>query len=182
MISFFKNFGKGILYVLVLPFLLVGLAIYAVVALFIFLFMSVKALILFFTGRSIFDDTEEDKEAKKRIAKANGTYVEEASIPTQQEGVNTTKGIENDPFYIPDYMKSEEDRQQMVVEEEKVEEQMPQLEEENKQEIFEEQVKEKVEINEEIPQKSPQNDAFFAIEEDEEDESKDSSGVDIHFE
>ncbi len=71
MISFFKNFGKGVLYVLVLPFLLVGMAIYGVVALFIFIFLAIKGLVLFFTGRSLYEDLPEDIEAKKRLAPAS---------------------------------------------------------------------------------------------------------------
>ena len=59
---------KLVLYVLVLPFLLVGMALYAVVAFFVFIFLSIKGLVLFFTGRSLYEDLPEDIEAKKRLA------------------------------------------------------------------------------------------------------------------
>ena len=67
MISFFKNFARGVLYVLVLPALVVGLALYAVISIFVFIYLGIKGLILFFTGRSLYEDLPEDKEAKKRI-------------------------------------------------------------------------------------------------------------------
>ena len=85
MLNFFKSFGKGILYVLVLPFLLVGLALYGVVAIFIFIFLAIKGLVLFFTGRSLYEDLPEDKEAKRRIAIANGGVVEEENEPEQEK-------------------------------------------------------------------------------------------------
>ena len=114
MVSFFKNFGKGVLYVLVLPFLLVGLAVYGVVAFFIFIFLAIKGLVLFFTGRSLYEDLPEDIEAKKRLA---GTPTSEPVKVTnedissalnnnvqEEKTVNTT-----DPFYVPEYLKPEQE-------------------------------------------------------------------------
>lgn len=65
MVNFFKNFGKGILYVLVLPFLLVILALYFGVSIIIFIYLGFKGIILFLTGRNLFGDFPEDIEAKK---------------------------------------------------------------------------------------------------------------------
>lgn len=64
MVSFFKSLGRGILYVIGLPFIIAYVAIYAVIAFFIIAFMFFKATILFFRGKSLFDDLEEDKKAK----------------------------------------------------------------------------------------------------------------------
>ena len=135
MVNFFKSFGKGILYVLVLPVLLVILALYAAFALIGFIYLTIKGLILFFTGRSLFDDLPEDKKAKA-IIKANTInpddytpegdmpYVEEKT-PVQNETVSReiyteTKPASEDPFYVPEYLKPEEDRPVMeeAVEEE----------------------------------------------------------------
>ncbi len=68
MISFFKSLGRGILYVVGLPFLLAFVAIYAVFSFFIIVFMFFKAVVLFFMGRSLFDELEEDKKAKEVLA------------------------------------------------------------------------------------------------------------------
>ncbi len=67
MANFFKTFLKGILYVITLPLLIVGLAIYFVISLFSFVILSIKGLILFFKGESIVGDMPEDIEAKKRL-------------------------------------------------------------------------------------------------------------------
>ena len=113
MINFLKNFGKGILYILVLPFLLVALAIYAVVALFVFVFIAIKGLILFFTGRSLYDDFPEDIEAKKRL----GIIPQDKEHTDINIGNPTITGAPNygteqprtaDPFYVPEYLKQAE--------------------------------------------------------------------------
>ena len=179
MILFFKNFGKGVLYVLVLPFLLVGMAVYGVVALFIFLFMSVKALILFFTGRSLFDDLPEDKEAKKRIARANGQEVKEEVVQPVEQGETKPNEIDTDPMYVPEYMKD-----QVILAEQPTETPPENIQEETIQEEESIPLEENgiPQENDEILPKNPQNDAFSVFEEDEEDDPEDDSGVDIRFE
>lgn len=120
--NFFKSFGKGVLYLLVLPFLLVILAIYAVVGLFVFIFEGIKAIFLFFSGRSLFDDLPEDKKAKEIIAslsqpKAEATLAaqnETASVATTNPSQTTTDAsiynnpqeVSEDPFYVPEYLKT----------------------------------------------------------------------------
>lgn len=172
MLTFFKNFGKGILYVLVLPFLLVGLAIYGVVAIFIFLFLAVKGLILFFTGRSLYEDLPEDKEAKRRIAIQNGEVFEEKPVTDNiaPEEPQVSNDIDNDTTYVPEYLKSE------ILPNEKVEETSPETEEEAPIE----QVEEPEEIVENTP-KNTQNTTILDINEEDDDDS-DDSGVTIHFE
>ena len=125
MVSFFKNFGKGVLYVLVLPFLLVGMALYAVVAFFVFLFLSVKGIILFFTGRSLYEDLPEDIEAKRRLAPAQPTEQtsvtnEDISSALNGNEQETNKVNTADPFYVPEYLKSEPEQVEEPVQEEPV--------------------------------------------------------------
>jgi hypothetical protein len=72
MLEFLKRCGLGILYVIAAPFAVILLALFAVLGLVVFLFMLVKSLILFFSGRSVFDDLPEDIEAKRRL----GTLVD----------------------------------------------------------------------------------------------------------
>lgn len=67
MLGFFKIFGQGILYVILLPLIVAFFALYAVYCILAFLFMFLKATVLFFMGKNINDDFPEDKEAKKRL-------------------------------------------------------------------------------------------------------------------
>lgn len=60
-----KSILKGILYVLSFPFIISGIVLFAIVALFIFFFQFGKFIYLFFTGRTLFSDLEEDIQAKQ---------------------------------------------------------------------------------------------------------------------
>lgn len=70
MIKFFKKIGKGIGYIFLVPFYLIVLALFAVVGLFILLYLIVKGIFLFFTGRSLSDELPEDKTAKEILERA----------------------------------------------------------------------------------------------------------------
>ncbi len=184
MLNIFKNFGKGILYVLVLPFLLVGLAIYGVVALFVFIYLAIKGLVLFFTGRSLYEDLPEDKEAKRRIALANGGSIEEEKQEEpQQETLNQENkqdDINNDPFYIPQYLREDMNFDEPAPQEEKEPEIAP-VEEEIPDPDSTVIAQEEPINREELPAKSSQNDSFLEISDDD-DEDSDDSGIKIDFE
>ena len=64
MSGIFKNFGRGILYFFLFPVLIVAISIYAVVGIGVFFFQFFKMIILFFSGRSISSDLDEDIKAK----------------------------------------------------------------------------------------------------------------------
>ena len=198
MINFFKNFGKGILYVLVLPLLLLALAGYAIVALFIFLFLAIKGLVLFFSGRSLYEDLPEDIEAKKRL----GTYKEETNQPESvvltEEANNETPqdDLSADPFYVPEYLKQETQNEKAFEEEPSVsepEEPKVMLDDEYTNEaedlnspVFEEKKvinPDQVEEDEVISlEKSSQNATILDINEIEDDEDEENnSGIDIDF-
>ena len=115
MLNFFKNFGRGILYILVLPLLAVALVVYAVVALFIFVFLAFKGLFLFFTGRSLYEDLPEDIEAKKRLG-INNEQNEKPQVqltpnPEPQPLMEQEDDISTDPFYVPTYLKPQEEQE-----------------------------------------------------------------------
>ena len=202
MVSFFKNFGKGVLYVLVLPFLLVGMALYAVVAFFVFIFLSIKGIILFFTGRSLYEDLPEDIEAKKRLAPpqaAPQTAVKNEDVSAalnigseQDQPVNTA-----DPFYVPEYLKSEpEEVEEPLQEQPVIEESEPAYEPEPKPVIEEAPVQEEemvvkpnyieepdvedIEEDEIVLEKTEQKSNILEIKDDEDDDDE-SSGVNIDF-
>ena len=67
MTEFLKTFGKGVLYVVLLPFILLFVVIYMVYLLISFLVMGIKSAIVFFTGGDPLGDLPEDKEAKKTL-------------------------------------------------------------------------------------------------------------------
>ena len=81
MASFFKSFAKGLLYVLLFPFGLIAIALYAVFGVFVFFFQFVRLIILFFTGRNLSSDLPEDIEAKKIIEANNPKDEEEEESP-----------------------------------------------------------------------------------------------------
>ena len=102
MSGFFKSFGKGILYLFVLPFLLIILALYGIAGLFGFVFLFFKSIILFFTGRSLNDDLPEDIEAKKRLygepVEEQPTFVPEEKPVEEKKEEFRVYQPEVDPF------------------------------------------------------------------------------------
>lgn len=76
MINLLKTFGKGVLYILGLPFFIVVLLAFAVVGLLIFLYQIIKSVIVFFTGHKFFPELPEDKELRLLKEKPNSSYEE----------------------------------------------------------------------------------------------------------
>ena len=68
--SLFKSVGKGLLYLLVLPFFLLVICGYAIAGLIVFIYLFFKSIVLFFMGRSLDIELPEDKKAKQIIQKA----------------------------------------------------------------------------------------------------------------
>ena len=194
MVNFFKNFGKGVLYVLVLPFLLVGLAIYGVVALFVFIFLAIKGLVLFFTGRSLNEDLPEDKEAKRRLAVAAPKPQEQSASVTpmydEEQATTDTSNQSVDPFYVPEYLKPEEPQEE-AIEEEPVEEQ--EIEPEQKkinEELFDDNtaapiinsLEENVEDDVISVEQNPQNETIIKISDLDDEDDDNNSGINIDYE
>ena len=202
MVNFLKSFGKGLLYLLVLPVIIVGVAIYGVVGIFIFIYLAFKGLVLFFCGKSLFDDLPEDIEAKRRLhpeekkeaAPVKTTPNLSFDTPVMQdnngEPVSEPTG---DPFYVPEYLKPEEsnsDLEQPTQEEQReeikpvdqpVEEVVSTFEAEIKQEEPEEEIIAQEEVI--LDKKPNQNTTILEISEIEDDEpvDDDSSGINIEF-
>lgn len=180
MINFLKNFGKGILYVLVLPILLVGLALYAVVALFVFIYLAIKGLVLFFSGRSLYEDLPEDKEAKRRLAAVN----KPAEEPVAEGPVITSSIVDNsnnpsDPFYVPEYLKSEEQTEESEPKEEATP--LENFINENRNELMQEEEPKKEEKKPVSAEKNSQNTTILEINDIDDDDDDKGSGVDINF-
>ena len=71
MIGLLKAFGKGLLYVVGLPFFLLALLLFAVVGLLLFIYQIIRSIIYFFTGQKFFPELPEDKELRLRKEAAN---------------------------------------------------------------------------------------------------------------
>lgn len=72
MAKFFKTFAKGIFYVVTLPLLVIFLAVYFVISLISFIFLSIQGIILFFKGENLVGELEEDRIAKERLDALSG--------------------------------------------------------------------------------------------------------------
>lgn len=81
--SVLKAVGRGILYVIALPFFLLLLALVGIAGLFLIIFMFVKSIILFFTGRSLDDDLPEDVKANEIKEGRSHTIIQ--TIPDEDD-------------------------------------------------------------------------------------------------
>ena len=79
MVALLKTFGKGVLYVLGLPFFILALLIFGIIGLFAFLFLFFRSIIYFFTGQKFFPELPEDKEL--RLLKQNKNTSEHLNEP-----------------------------------------------------------------------------------------------------
>ena len=77
MTNIFKSIGKGFLYVLLFPVIIVGVSVYAVFGLVVFVIQFVKSIILYFSGRSLSSDLDEDLAAKAILGKLDPEDEEE---------------------------------------------------------------------------------------------------------
>ena len=67
MVDLLKAFGRGVLYIILFPFFLVILAIFAVIGLLAFVFQLFKSIFFFFTGQKFFPELPEDKELRLKL-------------------------------------------------------------------------------------------------------------------
>lgn len=104
MSSFFKTFGKGILYVIFLPFILLLLALYALLGVFVMFTLFIKNIILFFRGKSIFTPLEEDVQADRILHKSKDIQQKMLSsqIENNQASVTTNTTTNNVYILTPD--------------------------------------------------------------------------------
>ena len=156
MVSLLKTFGKGVLYVIGLPFFILALLLFAIYGLGAFLFQAIKSIIYFFTGQKFFPELPEDKQLRLKQEAAYAAAHPENTIfeqdPMVQENIESPmieqvafseepayeKPIYQEPKYRPLYEeplfnepKLEEPlpKQEPEIEEPKVEEEAPLLEE-----------------------------------------------------
>ena len=92
MLSFFKIFGQGVLYVILFPFIVLLLALYAVYCILVFVYMAIRNIIIFFSGGTPLGDMKEDVEAKKILmarqeAPRQAAYVSSAPQSIYQQPI-----------------------------------------------------------------------------------------------
>ena len=93
MLNLLKTFGKGILYVIGLPFFLVALVLFAVFGILAFLFQIIKSIIFFFTGQKFFPELPEDKQLR--------LMREAANQPVPQQPINQPVNNPSQDIIIP---------------------------------------------------------------------------------
>ena len=76
MLGFIKIFLQGILYVVLLPFILLLLALYCVYCIIVFIYMAIRSIIVFFSGGTPLGDLPEDVEAKRILMEREQTKSE----------------------------------------------------------------------------------------------------------
>ena len=111
MIGFFKVFGKGVLYTILLPFILLIWALFTVYCVCLFIFEFFKSVVVWISGGSPFGDTKEDVKAKQILLErqnkeANAQNQEQykdaiiatlASAVAQQAGINQQAPVNPQP-------------------------------------------------------------------------------------
>ena len=96
MVDLLKAFGRGVLYVILLPFFLVALALFGVIGLGDFIFQIVKSVVFFFTGQKFFPELPEDREL--RLMRENAQAKAEAAAK-QQQPVYAQTSAQGSPLY-----------------------------------------------------------------------------------
>lgn len=198
MVSLLKTFGKGILYVIGLPFFIVALVLFGAAGLIAFIVQLFMSIIYFFSGRKFFPDLPEDLELRALRegprASDNDEEEEEEEPITEAYAEPHTIPQEQPPFVYPFFEEKTPKDEAPIIEdvpdnepEEEIEEE-PSSEEETKPDpilfnddsSIEETIEtssEEEEEEEELETYVPRSSSFSVNDDDTEEES----GVDIKY-
>ena len=160
------------------------------VALFVFIFLAIKGLVLFFTGRSLYEDLPEDKEAKRRLAAASPKAQESSASITStinEEPVTENQSNQSiDSFYVPEYLKTEEMNEEETIQEDQPITEEPVQEEKNFSEDNATSIINSQEENYEDDvinvEKNPQNETIIKISDIDDEDDDNGSGINIDYE
>lgn len=97
MMSFLKTFGKGILYFIGLPFLIVFLVLYGIYLFGIFLYYFLKMIIYFFKGKKFNLKDEMDDKALYILKQRKAEAINKELNPTPTNITNNFTNINVDP-------------------------------------------------------------------------------------
>lgn len=96
-----QKFLHGLMYLVVLPLLIVVLVIYSVIGVVMFVFIGIKAIVMYFTGRNIFGELPEDIRAREileqREAEKNQPPVIEPAQPVAPPVNEVQPQVNNNP-------------------------------------------------------------------------------------
>ena len=196
MMSVLKSVGKGILYIIGLPFFLLILVGVGIAGIFVLIFMFFKSIILFFTGRSLDDELPEDRKArmiKEGMPATSSPVIEQPVYPNnpyqEPQPQPQQSSIEDVVFGQPEQKVPYTDEPQPLQEEESIHEERTSdeifesiLGKEEKHDDYqsvsiEPEKHDDEPIGEYIPHKSTQR----IIVDNEEEEEEDNSATNIYF-
>ena len=83
MLKFLKNFGLGLLYVLLFPFILLGVVVFAIIGFVRSILEVIFIIVRFVRGEKIFPPYPEDVKAQEILAKNYGLKEEKEEAPAQ---------------------------------------------------------------------------------------------------
>lgn len=95
--DFFKLVGKGALYLVLSPFIVLLLALYFIYCLIMFLVMGIVNLVVFFSGGTINGDLPEDIEAKRILEEK---FKQENNVAPVTQTQNNSNVTYNNPTII----------------------------------------------------------------------------------
>lgn len=119
MLSFLKGVLKGLLYVLFFPVGLLGIVIYAVFGVGVFIYRFIKLIYLFFSGKNLKNELKEDEEVRKILesSKSQEETKEEIAMtlyPSDSELYNT------DGYVSPNFEEKKEESDSLESNEEEI--------------------------------------------------------------
>ena len=99
MIKFLKNFGLGVVYMLLLPLFLIAVAFFMIYGIIMWFVTGVKAVISFFKAKEIFPPFNEDIQVE-RIRKAQIDMLANASAQQAQAPQTNSSNTTNSTVYV----------------------------------------------------------------------------------
>ena len=111
MMRFFKTFGKGILYFIGLPFLIVFLVLYGIYLFGIFLYYFLKMIIYFFKGKKFNLKDEMDDKALYILKQRKAEAINKELNPTPTNITNNFTNINVDPNMLNTLKNNQIDRE-----------------------------------------------------------------------
>lgn len=111
MMSFLKTFGKGILYFLGLPFLIIFLILYGIYLFGIFLYYFLKMIIYFFKGKKFNLKDEMDDKALYILKQRKAEAINKELNPTHTNITNNFTNINVDPNMLNTLKNNQIDRE-----------------------------------------------------------------------
>ena len=95
-----KKCGRGLLYIITLPVLLVVLAVYAIIGVIEFFYVGIKSIWYFFTGRNLFGEFPEDVKAREILEGKEITNINIVKEPVPETPISGQPYITTPQPYI----------------------------------------------------------------------------------